>query len=51
MRAIFIAWGNGIRPGARVDEMRNVDVAPTVAHLLGLEMKNISGRVLTGILK
>jgi len=51
MRAIFIAWGNGIRPGARLDEMRNVDVAPTVAHLLGLEMKNISGRVLTGILK
>jgi predicted AlkP superfamily pyrophosphatase or phosphodiesterase len=51
MRAIFIAWGNGIRPGARLDEIRNVDVAPTIAHLLGLEMKNISGRPLTGILK
>jgi predicted AlkP superfamily pyrophosphatase or phosphodiesterase len=51
MRAIFVAWGAGIRPGARLAELRNVDVAPTVAHLLGLEMKNISGRALTGILK
>lgn len=51
MRAIFVAWGVGIRPGATLDELRNVDVAPTVAHLLDLEMKNISGRVLTAILK
>ena len=28
-------------------QSRNVDVAPTVAALLGLKMENIEGRVLT----
>ncbi len=51
MRAIFIAWGNGIRPGSTLNEIHNIDVAPTIARLLGLEMKNIDGRVLTEILK
>ena len=31
--------------------MSNLDVAPTVARLLELEMKNVDGRVLTEILK
>ena len=51
MRAIFVAWGNGIRPGATIKQMRNVDIAPTIARLLGLEMKDITGRTLTEILK
>jgi predicted AlkP superfamily pyrophosphatase or phosphodiesterase len=51
MQAIFVAWGSGIRAGATVPEVRNIDIAPTVARLLGLEMKNIEGRVLTEILK
>lgn len=50
MRAIFVAWGAGIRKGSTVPEMRNIDIAPTVARLLGLEMKNVDGRVLTEIL-
>jgi len=33
-----------------VKEIRNLDVAPTMAHLLGLEMKNVEGRVLTEFL-
>lgn len=51
MRAIFIASGAGIRKGIRIPEIRNVDVAPTIAHLLGIEMTGISGRTLTSILE
>jgi len=51
MRAIFIAWGAGIRKGAEVPEIRNVDVAPTIAGLLGLEMSGVTGRRLTAILQ
>ena len=51
MRAIFVAWGAGIRPDTKLPEVRNWDVAPTVAHLLGLEMKNISGHALTELAK
>ena len=50
MHASFVAWGAGIKPGTVVKEMRNLDVAPTMAHLLGLEMKNVDGRVLKEIL-
>jgi predicted AlkP superfamily pyrophosphatase or phosphodiesterase len=50
MHASFVAWGVGIKPGAVVKEIRNLDVAPTMAHLLGLEMKGVDGRVLTEML-
>lgn len=50
MQASFVAWGAGIKKGAVVKDIRNLDVAPTMAHLLGLEMKNVEGRVLTEIL-
>jgi predicted AlkP superfamily pyrophosphatase or phosphodiesterase len=51
MRAVFVASGYGIRQGATVPQVRNVDIAPTIARLLGLEMKNVSGRVLTDVLR
>ena len=44
MHGIFIASGNGIKPGARLDQLANVDVAATIASLLGLKMENIEGR-------
>lgn len=44
MNAIFIASGTGIKPGARLDPIANVDVAATIASLLGLKMDNIEGR-------
>ncbi|MDO8544328.1 MAG: alkaline phosphatase family protein [Opitutaceae bacterium] len=47
---IFIASGAGIKPGVRLERMRNLDVAPTIAHLLGLSLPNVEGRVLTTIL-
>lgn len=50
MDAIFIASGRGIRPGAHADRIRNVDVAPTIAALLGIQLTGVDGRVLTEFL-
>jgi predicted AlkP superfamily pyrophosphatase or phosphodiesterase len=50
MDAIFIAWGRGIRPGAHADRIRNVDVAPTIASLLGLQLTGVEGRPLSQFL-
>jgi hypothetical protein len=36
LRAIFYAWGNAITQRA-IEGMRNVDVHPTVALLLGIQ--------------
>jgi predicted AlkP superfamily pyrophosphatase or phosphodiesterase len=50
MRAIFIASGAGVRRGATLGVIRNVDVAPTIARWLGVEMANITGQPLTSII-
>ena len=50
MNAIFIASGRGIKPGARVGTLANVDVAATIASLLGLKLENIEGRRVDGAL-
>lgn len=49
--AIFIAAGRGIRKGVVLDRMSNLDVAPTLAKLMGLEFPEVDGRVLTEILE
>lgn len=36
MQAIFFATGPGLRQGDQVPPIRHIDVAPTLAHLLGL---------------
>ena len=51
MDAIFIAWGRHILPGVRLDKVSNVDVAPTIAQILGLKMENVEGKVLRDILR
>lgn len=51
MNAIFIAWGYGVTPGGSLPMINNVDVAPTIASLLGLKMNNIDGVPLNSILK
>jgi len=38
------------RPGVTLDSVANVDVAPTAARLLGFELQNPDGKVLTQIL-
>jgi predicted AlkP superfamily pyrophosphatase or phosphodiesterase len=51
MQAIFMAWGNGIPKGLRLDSISNLDVAPTIAALLGLEMKQAKGHAIPEIAK
>jgi predicted AlkP superfamily pyrophosphatase or phosphodiesterase len=50
MHAMFVAAGTGIKPGVKLKTINNVDVAPTVAHLLGLEME-ADGRVLKEVVR
>jgi hypothetical protein len=38
MDAIFIASGYGVRPGTRLGKIANIDVAPTIARLLGVPL-------------
>jgi predicted AlkP superfamily pyrophosphatase or phosphodiesterase len=51
MAGIFIAWGRGIRPGAQLGKISNLDVAPTIARILDLKMESAEGRALSEILK
>jgi hypothetical protein len=46
MNAVFVAWGAGIKRGAKLQVVRTIDLAPTMAHLLGLELKGAEGRLL-----
>jgi len=48
---IFIAHGPGIKPGTVVDRVSNLDVAPTLARIMGLTLPEVDGRVLEEILK
>ena len=46
----FIICGRGVKPGVVLPEMHLIDVAPTVAELLGLDMPAAEGRVLREML-
>ena len=51
MQAIFMAWGAGIPKGVRLGNISNLDVAPTIAALLGLEMAHTSGHAIREIVE
>lgn len=44
--ATFIAWGAGIRRGVRLPVTDSVNVAPTIAKLLGLRFEGVEGKPL-----
>ena len=46
----FVAWGAGVQSGVRVPSLSQVDVAPTVAELLGVELPGADGQPQRGIL-
>jgi predicted AlkP superfamily pyrophosphatase or phosphodiesterase len=50
MHAEFIAWGAGIKAGTELGLIDNTSVAPTVAALLGVQMKDTDGAALKEIL-
>jgi predicted AlkP superfamily pyrophosphatase or phosphodiesterase len=49
MHATFIAAGAGIKPGTKLDVIKNTDVAPTIARILGFDLRDVDGRVLEEI--
>ena len=44
----FVAWGPGLRRGLRVPDLRQTDVAPTLAHWLGVAFGPVEGRAMVG---
>ena len=50
LHATFVAWGVGIKPGARLGEIPNIDVAPTIAKILEVELPRAQGKPLDDIL-
>jgi hypothetical protein len=50
MNGVFIAWGRGIKSGVKLGMVDNIDVAPTIAELLGQQLPNADGKCLREIL-
>lgn len=51
MQSIFIASGAAIRPAGEQPAFPNIDVAATIAQILGLPQAGMDGKPLTAILK
>ena len=51
LRALFIASGRGIKPGVVLDSVNTIDLAPTAARLLGVELSSVEGRVVAEIVR
>lgn len=51
MRGTLLLHGAGIRSGVRLDEASNLDVAPTAARLLGIQLPSAQGTVPAAALK
>ena len=51
MQAIFIAEGAAIKPAGEFPSISNLDVAPTIAKILGLSMPGVQGKPLQNILR
>ena len=50
LSALFVASGAGIAPGVTLGVIDNVDVAPTIADLLGVSLGTVDGKALKEIL-
>jgi hypothetical protein len=50
MNGVFVAWGRGIKPDVKLGMVDNIDVAPTIAELLGEQFPEADGRILREIL-
>jgi predicted AlkP superfamily pyrophosphatase or phosphodiesterase len=51
MRPLLVLSGAGVGPGRSLGRVKNIDVAPTIAALLGLSLPEVEGRVLRDALK
>jgi predicted AlkP superfamily pyrophosphatase or phosphodiesterase len=48
---VFLIAGYGIKAGVRLERVANLDVAPTLAELLGVALPDVEGRVLREVLE
>ena len=46
MLAMCIASGPGIGPGTRLGKIRSIDIAPTIARILGIELPTAEGKAM-----
>ena len=46
MNAAFIVAGRKIKREVKIGVIENIDVAPTVAHLLGQKLASVDGKIL-----
>jgi predicted AlkP superfamily pyrophosphatase or phosphodiesterase len=51
MYPALVLSGSGIQIGKQIGHVHNIDIAPTIADLLGLEMAGVDGRVLKEALR
>ena len=51
MHTGFIAAGAGVRDGVPLPLLRQIDIAPTIARLLGFAMPDVDGVPIVGVLK
>jgi predicted AlkP superfamily pyrophosphatase or phosphodiesterase len=51
MRTSLVMWGDGVRAGARVGDVRMVDVAPTIARLAQLDLGSTEGAAIEAALE
>ena len=49
MNAMFIAAGAGLKSGVELDVIDNIDIAPTVAHLLGIQLPDTDGKIIAAL--
>lgn len=50
LNGVFLAYGEGMKKGAKIRKVTIYDIAPTILHIYGLPIANdIDGRVLTEI--
>jgi hypothetical protein len=46
----FVAYGRGVRTGLRIPEIAQLEIAPTLAELRGLELQGARGSAFVGVL-
>jgi len=51
MKALCVLSGAGIRPGSHLPTIENIDIAPTIADLLGLKYTNTDGKPLKSVMQ
>jgi predicted AlkP superfamily pyrophosphatase or phosphodiesterase len=51
MLGTLVMWGYGIKPGTNLGRVQSLDVAPTMAELLGVKLPTADGKALMKALR